>query len=156
MSAQYTGRCAVQQGMFSTLGGYHDSVGKVIGKTIEFVDGNPSVLNIPQCTHDIPTLIMLSPQCTHGIHPVYWTSPTVLNVFPHTHHGIPPHSSWYSPTLIMVPPPPPLYWTPPSVLMNPPVFWTPPGVLNDIPPVYWTSPVYFTPPGVLHRHYAGL
>ena len=40
---QYTGGCAVQWGMFSTLGGYHEyggdfmMWGKVIGKTTEFV-----------------------------------------------------------------------------------------------------------------------
>ena len=49
----------------STPGGYHDKCGgRSLGKQLNLYE-NPSVLNIPQCTHDIPiTLIMVSPQCT--------------------------------------------------------------------------------------------
>ena len=76
MSVQYNGGCAVQRGMFSTLGdimsrlgvfstlgdimstlgGYHDRCGgRSLGKQLNLY-GNPSVLNILQCTHDISPL----------------------------------------------------------------------------------------------------
>ena len=94
--------CAVQWGMFGTPGRYHDKCGgRSLGKQLNLY-GNPSILNTPHCTHDIP----------------------------HTHHVIPSLYSRYPPTVLNTPwcthdilqctehPPPPrstqLY--PPSVL----------------------------------------
>ena len=58
------------EGIMSTLGGgggveytrgYHDKCGeRSLGNQLNLY-GNPGVLNIPQHTHDIPTLIMVSP-----------------------------------------------------------------------------------------------
>ena len=46
--------------------------GKSLGKQLNLY-GNPSVLNIPWCTHDIPPVYsMISPQCTKHP-PVYCT-----------------------------------------------------------------------------------
>ena len=48
----------------STPGGYHGKFGgRSLGKQLNLY-GNLSVLNIPQCTHDIP-------HTHHGIPPVY-------------------------------------------------------------------------------------
>ena len=93
---QYTWGFGVQQGMFSTLGdimheyskgisgvhwgcsvklrgyheytvGYYDKyVGRSLGKQLRLY-GNPSVLNIPRCTHGIPHTHHASSQFTHGI-----------------------------------------------------------------------------------------
>ena len=93
---EYTGGCLVHWGISRVHRGYHDKCGKSLGKQLNLY-GNPSVLNIPWCTHDIlhthhgipqctpsvlntpavlmtsPTLIMVFPSCTHGIPQVYWT-----------------------------------------------------------------------------------
>ena len=82
---QYNGGCHEDTGdiistlwVFSTLGdimstpgGYHDSCGeRSLGKQLNLY-GNPSALNIPQCTHDIqhsswylPTVLNAIPWCT--------------------------------------------------------------------------------------------
>ena len=81
MSVQYTKGCAVHWGISSTpgdnmstvgdimntlrgvqyTGAYHDKYGgRSMGKQLNLY-GNSSVLNIPQCTHDIP-------QCTEHPH----------------------------------------------------------------------------------------
>ena len=80
--------CSAHRGMFSTLGGgvlctsggyheyigeYHEYIGGIpwfiwrskVDKNLSFIE-NPDVLNIPQCTHDIP------PHAS-------WYSPDVLN-----------------------------------------------------------------------------
>ena len=62
-------------GLFSTLGGYHEYTGgyhdkcggRSLGKQLNLYE-NPSVVNIPQCTHDIPPVSL---QCTHGIPSMY-------------------------------------------------------------------------------------
>ena len=60
----------------STLGGYHDKCeGRSFGKHLNLY-GNPSVLNIPRSTHDIPHTHHGIPQCTE--HPsVYSMNPLV-------------------------------------------------------------------------------
>ena len=89
---EYTGGgggCSVHWGdIMSTPGGYHDTCGgRSLRKQLNLY-GNPCVLMIsphthhdipqcthsilqctytPRCTHDIPTLIMVSLWCTHGI-----------------------------------------------------------------------------------------
>ena len=84
MSVQYAGGCAVQWGMFSTLGdimstrgcsvywgdimstpgGYHDKCwGRSLGKQLNLY-GNPSVLNIPCCTHAVPHCAEHPPVCS--------------------------------------------------------------------------------------------
>ena len=93
--------CAVHQGVCGTLGdvqytkgisysgGYHEYTGgvqytgryhdKCGGRSLQKqlnLYGNPTVLNIPWCTHDIPHTHHGIPQCTHGI--------------PQCTHGIPP------------------------------------------------------------------
>ena len=87
-------------GTFSTLGditeyigGYHDKCGgRSMGKQLNLY-GNPSVLNSPRCTHDIPH--------THNnITPLYWN--------PRCTHDIPQCTHVYSP--------PPSVLTPPGVL----------------------------------------
>ena len=111
MSVQYAGVCAVQQGMFSTPGGYHEYSagyheysgdtmstlgvyheytggyhdkcgGRSLGKQLNLY-GNPSELNIPRCIHDIPSH---SSWCPPG---VLMISPSVLNT-PWCTHDIPP------------------------------------------------------------------
>ena len=68
--------------------------------------------------------------------------PTLLNTL-HGTHDIPPHASWYPPTVLkfqrMVSPhgtehPPRYSWYPSTVLM------ISPHMHHDIPPRYWTSP----------------
>ena len=74
-------------------GGYHEYTkeyndkcgGRLLGKQLNLYV-NPSVLNIPWCTHDTPTHTRHGiPQCTHGIPSVLntpdvlMTSPSVLN-----------------------------------------------------------------------------
>ena len=55
----------------SSPGGYDDKCGgKSLGKQLNLY-GNPIVLNIPGCPHDIPQTQHGIPQCTHGISPVY-------------------------------------------------------------------------------------
>ena len=64
---EYTGGVQYTGDIMSTLEGYHDKCGgRSLGKQLNLY-GNPSVLNISRCTHDIP----------------------------HTHHGIPSVYSWY-------------------------------------------------------------
>ena len=69
MPVQYKGGCVVQWETFSTLGEYNECSGgyhqytlggyydkceeRSLGKQLNLY-GNPSVMNIPQCTHDIP------------------------------------------------------------------------------------------------------
>ena len=45
-------------GCHEYIGGYHDSCGRVsLIKAFHFSIENPDVLNIPQCSHDIPHMI---------------------------------------------------------------------------------------------------
>ena len=121
----------------STLGGYHEYTrgyrdkygGRSLGKQLNLY-GNPSVLNIPRFTHDIPPHSLQYPPVYSWYPLVYWT--TLLYSWYH------PHSSWY-PQLCS---------------------WCLPTVLNTHQCTQWYPPVYGTsprehPPGVLHRHYAG-
>ena len=78
---QYTGR------YHEYTGGYHDKCGgRSLGKQLNLY-GNPSVLNIPRCTHDIPHSHHGIPQYTHGIpqgteHPrCTHDIPTLLMIF---------------------------------------------------------------------------
>ena len=52
---QYNRGCSVHWvDIMSTMGGYHDRRGgRSSGKQLNLY-GNPSVLNIPRCTHDVP------------------------------------------------------------------------------------------------------
>ena len=167
--------CSVHRGVFSTSGdtmstswGYHEyirgcsvhrkdimiHVGEQVGENLSISNENPNVLNIPQCTHDIPPMYSRYPWCTHGIPPMYWTSPDVLMISPKGTHGVPwctehpPMYSWYppdvlnTPDVLMISPwcieHPPMYsWYPPNVLMissrcteHPSMYWTSPDVLN--------------------------
>ena len=99
MCVQYIG------GYHENIGGYHEyiggcsvhrgdimmHVGEQVGEKLSISIENPDVLNIPQCTHDIPPdVLMISPRCTHDIPPMYsWYPPDVLMVSPHIHHDIP-------------------------------------------------------------------
>ena len=65
-------------GVFSTLGGYHEDTrgyrGKCGGRSLRKhlnLYGNPSVLNILWCTHDIHHTHHGISQCTHCIPPLY-------------------------------------------------------------------------------------
>ena len=84
--------CSVHRGIFSTSGdtmstlgcSVHQGdimmqVGEQVGKNLSISSENPDVLNIPQCTHDIPSMYS-------------WYPPDVLNI-PRCTHGIPPHAS---------------------------------------------------------------
>ena len=133
--------CAVQWGLFSTpgryheytggyheyTGGYHEKYGgRSLGKQLN-LSGNPSVLNILWCTHDIPHTHHGIFQCTHGI-------PQCTP---------PPHTSWYSPSVLMISSS--ALNTPwcthdiPSVLNTPP-----PSEYNYIPQCTEHPPVYCT------------
>ena len=82
--------------IMGTPGGYHDRCGvRSLGQQLNLY-GNPSVLNIPRCTHDIPHTHHGIPQCTHGISPVYWTPPAVLMISP-TLTMVSPHCTYGSP-----------------------------------------------------------
>ena len=62
--------------------GYHDKCeGRSLQKQLNLYR-NPSVLNIPRCTHGIPHTHHGIPHCTHGIPLVYGTSPAVLMISP--------------------------------------------------------------------------
>ena len=79
---QYNRGCSVHQGdimstvrdimstlgdIMSTPGEYYDKCGGTsLGKQLNLY-GNPRVLNIPWCTHDIHHTHHGIPQCTHGI-----------------------------------------------------------------------------------------
>ena len=60
--------------IMSTPGGYHDKCGgRSLSKQLNLY-GNPSVLNIPRSTHDIPLVyswyppsVLDTPCCTHGV-----------------------------------------------------------------------------------------
>ena len=66
--------------VFSTPGGYHDKCeGRSFGTQLNWY-GNPSVLTIPQCTHDIPQCTHDIPQCTHDIPGVLNDIPGVVNI----------------------------------------------------------------------------
>ena len=75
MCVQHIGGCSVHRGVFSTSGdtmstlgdimstsgvfstsGNHDACGEQVGKNLSIPIENPDVLNIPQCTHDIPPM----------------------------------------------------------------------------------------------------
>ena len=71
MCVQYIGGCSVRRGvfstsgggggggkeeMFSTLGDIMMHLGDQVGKNLSISIENPDVLNIPQCTHDIPLM----------------------------------------------------------------------------------------------------
>ena len=106
---QYNGGCSVHRGdimstvvdVMSTLGGvqytggYHDKCGgRSLRKHLNLY-GNPGVLNMSQCTHDIPHTHHGIPQCTHGI--------PQCTEHPHCTHDIPQcteHPLMYS----MIPP----------------------------------------------------
>ena len=68
---QYNERCSVHRvDVMSTLGRYHDKCGgRSLGKQLNSY-GNPSVLNIPRCTHDpllyswYPPTVLNTPRCT--------------------------------------------------------------------------------------------
>ena len=88
----------------STLGGYHEyiggcsvhqrdimiHVGEQLDKILSISTENSDVLNIPQCTHDIPHVLMISSQCTHGIPPMYSWYPHMYHDIPRCTHDIPP------------------------------------------------------------------
>ena len=65
---EYTGRCSAhREDIMSTPGRYHDKCrGRSLGKQLNLF-GNPGVLNIPMCTHDIPHTHHGIPQCTAQI-----------------------------------------------------------------------------------------
>ena len=67
---EYIGGCSVHQGDIMM------QVGEQVGKNLSISSENPDVLNIPQCTHDIPSMysryppdVLKIPRCTHGIPP---------------------------------------------------------------------------------------
>ena len=146
----------VHRGMFSTLGGYHDTCGGyheyIGGCSVHQEDTMSTSGDIMSTSGDIMStsgdvqyirvfngnwkdVIKLLPHMYHDIPPMYWTSPDVLMISPDVlmvslqcTHGIPPMYSWY---------PPCSSWYPPDVLMifpqcteHPPMYWTPPDVLN--------------------------
>ena len=61
---EYTEGCSVHWGdIMSTAWGYHDKCGRgSLGKQLNLY-GNPSVLNIPRCTHDAPSVLNIR-RCT--------------------------------------------------------------------------------------------
>ena len=69
----------VHWGMFSTLGDILMQVGEQVGKILSISSENPDVLNIPQCTHDIPSMYSWYPPDVLNI-------PDVLMVSLHMHH----------------------------------------------------------------------
>ena len=107
---------SVHWGMFSTSGDIMSTLGFSIEieRIYQVAPLNASwypsdVLNIHQCTHDIPppqcTHDIPPLQCTNGISPMYWTSPDVHMVSPHIHNDIPwctehPLMYWISPNLL--------------------------------------------------------
>ena len=137
----------VHQGMFSTLGRYHEYIGDIMSTSgdVQYIgvfNRNWKVFTslLPDMYHDItpmywtspdvlmisPDVLMVSPWCIHGIPLMHWTSPDVVMISPHMYHDIPqctehpPMYSWY----------PPMYWTPPNVLNIP--------QCTEHPPMYWT------------------
>ena len=114
----------VHQGMFSTLG-FSIKIEIFLPTCSPHASWYPpDVLNIPQCTHDIPPMYSWYPP------DVLMVSSDVLNI-PRCTHDIPPHASWYPPTCIMI---------------SPDVLMISPNVLMIIPPTYWTPPMYWTSP----------
>ena len=166
---QYTGGCSahwgyimstvgiswVHWGVFSTLenimsitGEYHDKCGEGHWKTIESVWK-------PQCTENplvylrYPPHLSWYPLTLIMVSPIAQNTPGCTHDIPQCTHDIPTMYSWY----------PPLYWTPPSVLMkfsqcteHPLVYsMISPHCTHDIPTMYsWCPPLYWTSPSVLH------
>ena len=108
----------VHQGMFSTSGGYHEYIGgyhEYIGRTSWVHRG---MFSTSEFSIEIERILSsCPPHMYHDIPPMYWTSPDVLMIspmyswypsdvlnIPRCTHGIPPHSSWYPPTFIMISP----------------------------------------------------
>ena len=157
MSVQYTGVCAVQQGMFitpgvswvqsgdimSTLGDIMSTPGDIM---INVGEGHwennwicmetPVYWTPPALVMWSPTLMMVSPS-------VLMVSPTVLNT-PRCTHDIPRCTHDI-----------PQWAEHPRCTHDIPQCTEHPGVLSDIPQCTEHPPVYCTHPVVLHRHYAG-
>ena len=91
--------------------------GRSLGKQLNLC-GNPSVLNIPQCTHDISP--HWSSHSSWYPPSVLVISPTLVMVPPRSTHGI-PHCTDHPRCAHDIPP---VHWTPP-------VYWTSPGVLHS-------------------------
>ena len=71
MSTLGKGVFSILGDIMSTSGVYHDKCGgRSLEKQMNFYR-NPNVLNIPWCTHDIPTLIMVSPSVVMVFPSVY-------------------------------------------------------------------------------------
>ena len=70
-------------------GGYHDKCGgSSLGKQVNLY-GNPSVLNISWCTHDISPHSSWYPPVYSWYLPSVLETPAVLMISLHTHHRIP-------------------------------------------------------------------
>ena len=161
--------CSVPWGdIMSTVGGYLEHCGGVQyrGGYIEYRGG----LSWVPWGCSVPW----------GISWVPWREKSFVIWVPHGTHDIPPHVSWYPPTVLkfqrMVSPTvlntlhgthhsppraswyPPRYWTPPRYSCYlPTVLNTPHGTqdTHDIPSRYWTPSTVLNTPTVLHTHYTG-
>ena len=144
VSAVYRG-CAVHQGMFSTLKGYHwihRGVFSTMGVSwvhrgilwAQWGEYHEHSGGISWAQQGILWWawedIIRTPKDVQ-----YTGVPMQIQLFP---NDLPPHLSWY----------PPVYWPPP-------VYSWYPSLYSRYPPVYWTSPVVLHTPGLLHRDYAG-
>ena len=161
-------------GVFSTVGGFMINVGGYHDKCggISWVPWGYITMHVGDIMSTVEGV-----QYRGGKIQLLFEYPTVLNT-PHGTHDIPPHASWYPPTVLkfqrMVSPhgtehPPRYSWYPPTCIMIsphmhhdiPPRYsnfkgWYPPTVLNtlhgthDIPPcASWYPPWYWTSPTVL-------
>ena len=107
--------------------------GRSLGKQLNLC-GNPSVLNIPWCTHDISHNHHDIPQCTHGIAQCT-EHPRCTHDISHTHHGTPRCTHGILALYLL---------NTPGVLIILPSVLNTPSVLNDIPQCTEHLPVYCT------------
>ena len=142
-----------------------------VGKNLSISIENPNVLNIPQCSHEIPPMyswypsdvLMVSPLhaswyppwCTEHPPMYLWYLPNVLMISPNVlmislwcTHGIPqctehpPMYSWYPPYMHHDIPPDVLNIPQCTYDISPMYLWYPPNVLMVSPNVLMISPMY--------------
>ena len=133
----------VHQGnTMNTLGGYYEYIGDImmhvgeqVGKNLPISVENPNVLNIPWCTHDIPSMYAWYPQCTEH--------PPMYSWYPHMYLDIPLMYSWYplgcieqSPDALMISPTG-IMISPTGIMISPDVLNTP-WCTQEIPSMYLT------------------
>ena len=117
---------------------YRGGISWVPWRVFSIVGGNLLLFEYPMVLMISPTVLMIFPHMHHDIPPWYWT--------PHGPQDTSPHLSWYLPMVLKISPDG-THDIPPQYLWYPPWYsWYPPTVLMISPMVLMISPPYWTPP----------